>query len=265
MGNIHPTAIIHPEAQLAEYIVIGPYVCIEGPARIGAGTVIHAHAVISGEVIIGERNTIGHGAIIGTYPQDLSYKPDARSGVIIGNDNVIRELSTIHRGTGEGTYTRVGDRNFLMAGSHLAHNVQMGNNVIMANNALLGGHVKVEDRVFIGGGSVFHQGIRIGRLVMAQGISAASKDVPPYCVLSGPNGIAGLNVVGLRRAGFQPETRAEVKSAFKLLFQSGLNITQAIAAAKEKSWGAEAGYFWEFVESATSKGICSLATRLGSP
>src|SRR5512134_280172 len=100
MGNIHPSAIIHPEAQLADDVTIGPYACIEGPARIGAGTVIHAHVVISGEVITGERNTIGHGAIIGTYPQDLSYNPDRRSGVIIGNDNVIRELATIHRGTG---------------------------------------------------------------------------------------------------------------------------------------------------------------------
>ncbi len=261
MGSIHPTAIIDPEAQLDEYIVIGPYVCIEGPARIGAGTVIHAHAVISGEVTMGERNTIGHGAIIGTFPQDLSFKPGTRSGVLIGNDNVIRELCTIHRGTGEGTYTRVGDGNFLMAGSHLAHNVQMGSHVIMANNALLGGHVKVEDRVFIGGGSVFHQGIRIGRLAMAQGNSAASKDIPPYCVLAGPNGIAGLNVVGLRRAGFQPETRAEVKTAFKMLYQSGLNSTQALAAAKEKTWGAEAAYFWEFVEAATSKGICAFAER----
>ncbi len=259
MGSIHPTSIIDPEAQLDDNVVIGPYVCIEGPAKIGAGTVIHAHAIISGEVIMGERNTIGHGAIIGTFPQDLSYKPGTRSGVIIGNDNIIRELSTIHRGTAEGTFTRIGDHNFLMAGSHLAHNVHMGNHVIMANNALLGGHVKVEDRVFIGGGSVFHQFIRIGRLAMAQGKSGASKDVPPYCILAENNTIAGLNVVGLRRAGFQSETRSEVKTAFKLLYQSGLNSTQAITAAKEKSWGAEATYFWDFVEAAGSKGICSLA------
>jgi UDP-N-acetylglucosamine acyltransferase len=261
MGSIHPSSIIHPAAQLADDITVGPFVCIDGPARIGAGTVIHAHAVISGEVIMGERNTIGHGAIIGTFPQDLSYKPETQSGVIIGNDNVIRELGTIHRGTEAGSYTRLGNHNFLMAGSHVAHNVQLGNHVIMANNALLGGHVKVEDRVFLGGGSVFHQFIRIGQLAIAQGNSAASKDVPPFCVLAGPNGIAGLNVVGLRRAGFEAETRAELKTAFKLLYQSGLNLTQAIAAAKEKTWGAEARIFWDFVETATSKGICSLAVR----
>ncbi len=262
---LHPTAVIHPEATLGAGVTIGPYAVIEGAAVIGDGCVIQAHAVIGGCVVMGRDNLIGCGAILGGDPQDFAFQPETRSAVRIGNGNKIRELCTIHRGTAEGTATVVGDGCFLMAGAHLGHNVVLGDRVILANNALLGGHVQVGERVFIGGGCVFHQHLRVGRLAICQGLSAFSKDIPPFTTAAGRNGVAGLNIVGLRRAGFSTEQRAEIKDAFALLYRRGLNITQALAAARERSWGAEARAFFDFVASAKKRGVCDfLATRDGA-
>ena len=256
--SIHPTAIIHPDARLADDVEIGPFVCIDGPAIIGAGCVIQAHAILNGHVLLGEKNLVGYGAVIGTPPQDLSFNPNRNSSVVIGNGNVIRELCTIHRATTEGASTQVGDDNFLMAGAHLGHDVRIGNNVIIANNALLGGHVEVQDRVFIGGGSVFHQFIRIGRLAIVQGSSAFSKDIPPCSLAAERNTVAGLNVIGMRRAGFSVAQRQEMKDAFKLLYKSGLNTSQALARACEREWGEEGRAYFAFVAAAKKRGICDL-------
>jgi UDP-N-acetylglucosamine acyltransferase len=259
---IHPTAAIHPGAQIAEDVEIGPYVCIEGAAKIGAGCLIRAHAILIGEVELGERNSIGHGALIGGDPQDLSFKPETKSRVRIGSDNVIREYSTIHRGTGEGSETVIGDHNYLMGGVHLAHNTRIGSHVIIANNCLLAGYVEVADRVFIGGGSVFHQHVRIGELAMVQGISGIGKDIPPFAIAAEINGIAGLNAVGLRRAGLTPEQRLEIRDAFKLLYQSGLNVSQALERSTERKWDPRTDHFWRFVGAAKKRGLCDLlATR----
>ena len=255
----HPTAIIHPDAILADDIEIGPCAVIEGAARIGAGCVIHAHAVIGAHVIMGERNEVGHGAIIGGDPQDFAFKKTTQSRVEIGNDNRIREYATIHRGTGEGSATVVGDHCFLMAGAHLGHNVRLGSHVIIANNSLLGGHVVVEDRVFIGGGCVFHQHMRVGRLAICQGASAFGKDIPPFTIAAERNSIAGLNVVGLRRAGFDAAQRAGIKAAFTLLYRSRMNVTQALAAAADREWSPEGRAFWDFVGAAGKRGLCDFA------
>jgi len=255
---IHPTAIIHPDARIAGDAEIGPYVCIEGPAEIGAGCTIEAHAVLAGIVRMGSGNRIGHGAIVGALPQDLGFDPKRRSGVVIGDGNTIRELCTIHRATAEGGATRMGDRNYLMAGTHLGHDVQMGSDVIIANNALLGGHVHVGDRVFIGGGCVFHQFMRVGRLAITQGASAFSKDIPPFTLAAERNTVAGLNVVGLRRAGFDAGQRSEIKSAFKLLYKSGLNVAQALASSREMDWSETGQEFFDFVVAAKKRGICDL-------
>jgi UDP-N-acetylglucosamine acyltransferase len=259
--KIHSTAIIHPEAQLGPGVEIGSYVCVEGPAKIGARCVIQAHAILTGDVEIGEANTIGYGAIIGAAPQDLSFRPDTQSRVRIGDGNTIRELCTIHRGTAPDSETVVGNDNFLMAGVHLAHNTRIGNNVIIANNALLAGYVSVDDRAFIGGGSVFHQNIRIGRVAMIQGSSAIGKDVPPFTIGFGVNGIAGLNIVGLRRAGLTASQRSELRDAFRLLFESGLNTSQALEKSRERSWNPEAEQFWTFVGEARKRGICGRISR----
>lgn len=261
---LHPTAVIHPDAELGTGVTIGPYAVIEGPAIIGDGCEIQAHAVITGCVEMGKENVIGYGAIIGGEPQDFAFKREVRSIVRIGNGNRIREYATIHRGTAEGTATIVGDGCFLMAGAHLGHNVVLGDHVIIANNALLGGHVQVGERVFIGGGCVFHQHIRIGRLAICQGGSGFGKDIPPFTAAADVNGIAGLNTIGLRRAGFSAAQRAEIKEAFALLYRRGLNTTQALAAARERTWGADAQAFFDFVAGAKKRGICDfIATRRG--
>ena len=263
---LHPTAIIHPDARLGTGVTVGPYAVIEGPASIGDGCEIQAHAVIGAHVVMGKDNLIGYGAIIGGDPQDFAFQPSVKSEVRIGDGNRIREYCTIHRGTAEGSATVVGSGCFLMAGAHLAHNCHLGDHIVIANNALLAGHVAVGDRVFIGGGCVFHQFIRIGQLAICQGGSAFSKDVPPFTTASDLNGIAGLNIIGLRRAGFTSGQRAEIKAAFSLLYRSGLNTTQALAAARERLWGEAAMAFWDFVAGAKRRGLCNLlANRAGAP
>jgi UDP-N-acetylglucosamine acyltransferase len=255
---IHPTACIHPGAQLGENISVGAFAIVEEGARIGAGCIIHPHAFIGSHVTMGEQNVIGHGAVIGGDPQDVAFRSEVHSEVRIGHRNRIREYVTIHRGTAEGSTTSVGDDCFLMVGVHLAHNVHLGNGVIIANNSLLGGHVHVEDRVFIGGGSVFHQHIRVGKLAITQGNSGFSKNIPPFVVGYEINMAAGLNVVGLRRSGLDPGQRAQVKAAFDLLYRSGLNISQALAAAGEREWSDEARAFWDFVAASKKRGIIAL-------
>jgi UDP-N-acetylglucosamine acyltransferase len=226
--------------------------------------VIQAHAVVGAHVVLGPDNFVGYGAVLGGDPQDLSFDPATKSSVRIGAGNKIREYCTIHRATTEGAATTVGDGCFLMAGAHLGHDVQLGDGVILANNVLLGGHVEVGDRVFVGGGTVVHQHTRIGRLAICQGLSGFSKFVPPFVMAAQVNGVAGLNVVGLRRAGFHPDQRAEIKSAFDLLYRRGLNVTQALAAAAAQSWGAEASEFWSFIRGARQKGICDLISSRGT-
>lgn len=254
---IHPTALVHPEARLGEGVTIGPYAVIEGPAEIGDGCTVQAHAIIGGQVVMGRENLIGYGAVVGGNPQDFAFQEETVSQVRLGDRNRIREYCTIHRGTGEGSTTSVGNDCFLMAGAHLGHNVQVGNRVVIANNALLGGHGRVEDGVFIGGGAVFHQHMRVGRLAIIQGQAGFSKDIPPFTLAAERNFVVGLNVVGLRRAGFSPELRREIKAAFTLLYRSKLNTRQALQAAAERKWGAEAQAFFDFVASA-KRGICAL-------
>ena len=260
--EIHPTAIIDPAAQLGAGVRVGPYAVIEGAARIGDGCTIQAHAVIGAHVVMGRDNVIGCGAVIGGDPQDFAFGPEVRSEVLIGDGNRIREHCTIHRGTTEGSRTVVGNSCFLMAGAHLGHNARIGDHVILANNVALGGHVVVEDRAFLGGGSSFHQYIRVGRLAMCQGLSGFSKDLPPFTIGIEINGVAGLNMVGMRRAGLSREQRAEIKEAFALLYRRGLNTAQALAAARERSWGADAAALFEFVAAAKKRGICDFR---GSP
>lgn len=252
---IHSTAVIHPDAQLGEGVQVGPYAVIEGAARIGNRCVIQSHAVIGAHVEMGDGNLIGYGALIGGDPQDFSFRPSVNSSVQIGSRNRIREYATIHRGTSEGTATVIGNDCFLMGGVHLAHNVRLGDHVVIANNCLLGGYVQIDDRVFIGGSCVFHQHIRVGRLAICQGASAFSKDIPPYVIAAERNGVAGLNVVGLRRAGLTPAQRAEIKAAFDLLYRDGYNVSQAVAVASDRIWSAEVDNFWEFVAAAKKRGL----------
>jgi UDP-N-acetylglucosamine acyltransferase len=253
---MHPTALVDPAAQLGASTEIGPFSIIGPRAVIGEKTMVQSHVVIEGEVEIGTGNLIGHGVVIGAPPQDVSFSPERKTKVEIGNDNIIREYCTIHRGTADGSSTKIGDKNFLMAGAHIGHNCEIGNNVIIANNCLLAGYVLVDDGAFLGGGSTFHQFMHIGRLVMVQGSSAFGKDLPPFVVAAERNSIFGLNVVGLRRAGFSTKDRDEIKAAFKLVYLSGLNISQALQKAATMKFGGPAREFLDFVANAKKRGIC---------
>lgn len=253
--TIHPTAVVDPAAQLSADVEVGPYAIIGPEVVIGARTAIKAHAVLEGAVELGADNVIGHGTIIGTPPQDVAFKAGTRSGIRIGDGNIFREYCTVHRGSAEESQTSMGDRNYLMVGVHVGHNCVVGNNVIIANNCLLAGHVRIDDFAFIGGGTTFHQGMRVGRLVMAQGSSAFGKDIPPFLLAAERNYVFGVNVVGLRRAHFSADERDEVKRAFKLLYKSGLNIRQALAAAEAAEFGAIGREFFEFVAQARKRGI----------
>jgi UDP-N-acetylglucosamine acyltransferase len=256
--TIHPTAIVDPVARMGTDVEIGPFSVIGPQATTGEKTIVQSHVVIEGEVVLGNGNFIGHGAIIGAPPQDLSFSPERKTRVEIGNDNVIREYCTIHRGSPEGSATKIGDKNFLMAGAHIGHNCLIGNNVVIANNCLLAGHVRVDDGAFLGGGSTFHQFMHIGRLVMVQGSSAFGKDLPPFVIAAERNYVFGVNVVGLRRAGFSAKDRDEIKRAFKLVYLSGLNISQALRKAAPMNLGAPAREFLDFVANAKKRGICPL-------
>jgi len=257
-AKIHPTAIVDPAARMGIDVEIGPFSIIGPQSTIGEKTVVQSHVVIEGEVEIGAGNFIGHGAIIGVPPQDVSFSPKRKTRVEIGRNNIIREHCTIHRGSADGSATRIGDDNFLMAGAHIGHNCLIGNNVIIANNCLLAGYVCVDDSAFLGGGSTFHQFMHIGRLVMVQGSSAFGKDLPPFVVAAERNFVFGINAVGLRRAGFSQEDRDEIKAAFKLVYLSGLNIGQALEKAATMNFGAPAREFVDFVANAKKRGICPL-------
>jgi UDP-N-acetylglucosamine acyltransferase len=254
--KIHPTAIVDPNAKIGADVQIGPFSIVGPGVTIGGQTTVQSHVVIEGEVAIGRGNFIGHGVIIGVPPQDVSFAPERRTKVEIGDDNIIREYCTIHRGSPDGSVTEIGDSNFLMAGAHVGHNCVIGNNVIIANICLLGGYVRVDDGAFLGGGSTFHQFMHIGRLVMVQGSSAFGKDLPPFVVAAERNSVFGLNIVGMRRAGLSANDRDEIKEAFKLVYLSGLNTSQALEKAEKLTFGAPAREFLDFVASSKKRGIC---------
>lgn len=256
--KIHSTALVSPTARLADGVEVGAYACVGEEVEIGAGTIVQSHAVLEGRVVLGENNLIGHGAIIGGRPQDLSFKDGTRSGVEIGRGNVIREHVTIHRGAAADSFTTIGDGNFLMVGAHVGHNCAIGNKVIVANNCLLGGYVTVGDGAFLGGGCVFHQFMRVGTLAITQGNAGFGKDLPPYVIGAGVNKVVALNTVGLKRGGLGPEDRAEIRAAFRLLYESGLNVTQALEEARARTWREPAQAFFDFVAAAKKRGICGL-------
>ena len=263
MPQIHPTALVHDSARLAHDVSIGPFAIIEEQAVLESGCRVEAHAQILERTIIGEQCLIGRGAIVGGDPQSLSFNPAIPSQVVIGRGNRLREHVTIHRSIYEGKATVIGEDNFLMAGSHVGHDTIMGNRNVLANGVLLGGHVTVGNNVFLGGGSVFHQFIRIGDGSITQGVSGFSMDLPPFVVGASINLVRGLNVIGLKRAGFDTPTRQAIKRAFDLIYRSGKNYRQAIETARQQTWPEPAERFIAFFESRGPKGVASLA-RQGS-
>lgn len=251
--NIHSTAVVHPKARIAEGVSIGAYSVIGEHVVVGRDTKIESHVLVEGWTVIGERNHIFSFSSIGTPPQDIGYKNE-RTELIIGNDNVIRECATIHRATTkEDRKTVIGDNNFLMAYSHVAHDCKLGSHIIMANSVALGGHITVGDYAILGGIAAVHQFCRIGAYAIIGGQSAVSLDIPPYVSAAGNRAqLYGLNLVGLKRRGFSDETIATLKKAYKIIFRSGLTQEQAFEKVlQELDQSSEAKHLVDFMK--TSK------------
>jgi UDP-N-acetylglucosamine acyltransferase len=227
--DIHPTAIISPRAELASDVRVGPYSVIEDDVAIGEGCEIGTHAVIKRFTSLGKRNRIFEHAVLGGLPQDVKFR-DELSRLVIGDDNLIREFVTIHRASGENEETRVGSRNFLMIGCHVAHNCVVGDDNIFANEVALAGHIRVEDHVFLSNNVGAHQFVQMGRYAMVGGKSKIVQDVLPFFITDGnPPRVRGLNSVGLKRAGFSTEERRALKDAYRILFRSQLALEDALA------------------------------------
>ena len=252
---IHSTAIIHPKARLHPTVRVGPYSVIDEGVEVGENCIIGPHVYITGLTTIGKRNRFHAGGIIGDAPQDLKYR-DEPTRLRIGDDNVFREHVTVHRSNKVGEETVIGSHGFFMHHSHVAHNCLIGNRVILAGGALLAGHVTVQDRAFISGNCLVHQFTRVGTLAIMQGGSAVSQDLPPFTVAVRENEICGLNLVGLRRAGFTTEQRLELKRLYHALFRSGMNLRTAIAEARKEFGSPTAVVMLDFLMSA-KRGVCA--------
>jgi UDP-N-acetylglucosamine acyltransferase len=260
---IHPTAIIHPQARLDSTVSVGPYAVIDANVVLGPRCVVGPQVYITGHTTAGADNRFHAGCVIGDAPQDLKYKAEP-TRLRIGDDNVFREHVTVHRSNKTAEDTVIGSHNFLMAHSHVGHNAALGDYVILANGALLAGHVVVQDRAFISGNCLVHQFVRIGTLALMQGGSAISKDLPPYAVARGDNGICGLNVVGLRRAGITSEQRLELKRLYHSLFRSEGRLAIALANARGMFTGEPARVMLDFV-AASKRGVCADCGRRTEP
>jgi len=255
MSNIHPQALVAASAQLAPDVEVGPFAIIEDQVTIGSGCRISSQAKICTGVVMGENNSVEHGAVIGGNPQDLAFDPATPSGVLIGNNNTFREYVTINRSTQASKNTIVGNHNFLMATAHLAHDVIIGDHNVLANNVMIAGHCQLGSHIFLGGGSAIHQFIHIGDFAMTQGNCGMTRDVPPYCIVHKINELSGLNTVGLKRAGFSPKERKEIKEVFALLLNSKLSRSESLAQAEAQTWGPHADKLIAAVRTPSSKGI----------
>ncbi len=257
---IHPTAVVSGEAQVDPTAQVGPYVVIEGPVRVGAHTHVMAHAVLRGATEIGARNLIHPGVVLGGEPQDVAYRGE-ETFLRIGDDNVFREHVQAHRGTGAGSATVIGNGNYFMQNAHVAHNCRIGNHVIIAGGALLAGHVEVADRAVVSGNCVVHQHVRIGTLALMRGLSRASRDVPPFCLIDGTHTVRGVNVVGLRRAGFDARRIAAIRRAVRTLFRRPTNLGVALARVAAEASTQDVLHLLDFIR-ASRRGVC-IAPRRG--
>jgi UDP-N-acetylglucosamine acyltransferase len=252
---IHSTAIIHPKAKLDSSVSVGPYAVIDEAVEIGPNCIIGPHVYLTGVTTIGSNNQFFASCVIGEAPQDLKYA-GAPTGLRIGDHNAFREHVTVHRSTKTDEDTIIGSHNFLMQHSHVAHNCVFKDHVILAGGALVAGHATVDDRAFISGNCLIHQFVRVGTLAMMQGGSAISKDLPPFTVASRSNDMCGLNIVGLRRAGFKPAERLELKQLYRALFRESKNLQTALAAARQSFTSAPAKVMLDFI-AGSKRGVCS--------
>jgi UDP-N-acetylglucosamine acyltransferase len=253
--GIHPAAFIDPGAQIGSGVTIGPNTVVGPDVVIGDDTWIGANCLVEGWTSIGSRCRVCHCSVLGSDPQDLKYRGE-ETYVRIGDDNTIREFTTVHRATGEGDETTIGSGNFIMAYAHIAHNCRVGNHTILANGVNMGGHVTIEDHASVSGLTVIHQFVRIGEYSYTGGGSRVPMDIVPYIKAAGnPPVVNGLNTVGLQRQGFAAETIRVLKKAYRLLFRSNLNVSQALERIKSDLPGIpEILHLVEFIET-SERGI----------
>lgn len=226
---IHPSAVIHPKARLGENCEIGPYCIIGENVELGPACILHSHVVIDGHTKLGSRNEIFPFASIGLKTQDLKWK-GGLTRTEIGDENTFREYVTVHSATGDGEVTKIGSKNHILAYSHIAHNVTLGNRIVMSNVATLAGHVTVEDHAIVGGLAAVHQFCRIGKMAIIGGCSKVVQDVPPFMLADGnPAETRTINKVGMERNGVSEEAQAALRTAYKILFREGLTIPNALA------------------------------------
>ena len=232
--TIHPSAIVDPKAELGEGVEIGPFCIVEAGTTIGAGSTLESNVIVKRGTTLGSNCRLMPHIILGGEPQDMKFKGE-ESFVRIGNNNILREMVTIHRATGEGRATVIGDDNLLMAYVHFGHNCVVGDGNMISNSTGVSGHVTIEDKCVIGGFVGIHQFVHIGKMAIVGGLSKVVQDVPPFCMADGrPSKIHGLNVRGLRRNGIEQEERNQISKAFKLLYRSELNTSQALERISEE-------------------------------
>lgn len=266
MIDIHPTSIVDSKAEIEDGVKIGPYSVIGADVKIGKGTVIGSSVLIEGPSEIGENCKIYHSVSIGLPPQDLSHKGE-RSYVKIGKNNIIREFVTIHRATGEEKVTEIGDDNFLMTYVHVAHNCKIGSHTILVNMAQFAGFVEIGDHAFVSGMVVVHQFTRIGNYSMIGGFSRVSQDVPPFFLgVGNPLSMIGVNVVGLRRKGFSSKRVSILKEAFRILYRSGLNTSQAVKRIeRELPLNEDISLLLNFIKTSTRGIVKKVGPGKGEP
>ncbi|GAB4452026.1 MAG: acyl-ACP--UDP-N-acetylglucosamine O-acyltransferase [Armatimonadaceae bacterium] len=254
--KIHPTAIVDPSSQVGEEVEIGAYSVIGPDCVIGNGTVIGPHVVVEQYTILGAECQVRSGAVLGGPPQDNKFKGE-RSYVRIGDRNQIREFVTLHRATGEEQATVIGDDNLIMAYVHVGHNCVIGNGTMISSYTGLSGHIQVDDSVVMGGMVGVHQFVRVGQLAMLGGYSKVVQDIPPFMMADGrPADVVDLNVRGLRRAGIPANARTELKEAYKLLYRSNLNVSQALEAIEEEvEITPEVAHLVEFIKQVSEGGF----------
>jgi len=253
--DITGTSVISPRAKIADTASVGPFCVIEDEVEIGAGTRLDSHVVIKRYTTLGEDNHLYPGVVLGNDPEDRNFTGE-RSYLKIGRRNIFREYSSVSRGTPPESVTVLGDDNYIMIGTHVAHNCRLGSNIVVCNNCSLAGYVEVEDGAFFSGGVVVHQFSKIGRLAMIGGNTRVNLDVPPFLLVSEFNVAArGLNLVGLRRAGFAKETIRGLKQAYRILYRSGLPLGEALDRIEREIPIPEARHLVEFIRG-SKRGIC---------
>ena len=254
-AQVAPTARLHPDAVIGPGVRIGEYCVIESNVEIGAECVFEPYVYIKRWTTLGERNEISAGTVLGTDPLDKGFTGE-RSYLRIGSGNKIREHYTVSRGTAPESVTEIGDDNYIMTSGHIAHNCRVGNQTVIASCALVAGYVEVEDQAFISGGVVVHQYSKIGRLAMIGGNTRINSDVPPFFLYAGHDVVAkGLNVVGLKRAGYKASDLSVLKKAYQLLYRSGLKLEDALERIESEIPTPETLHLVRFIRS-SKRGIC---------